>query len=78
MKTIVEYLNEAKQISEKEFNDAVAEYNQIMRYYKANSDKKVSSADSKKMSNMKSRINMYLDQNDIKRMDWWRTNEFAG
>lgn len=82
MKTLVEYLNETQIsedliISDELFKDSVADYNGMRRYYKA-TGKKVGARDSKKLLKAQQRINMYLDQHGIRRMDWWMNNEFAG
>lgn len=79
MKTLVQFINEAKTISKKDFDTAVAEYNSICDYWHDPVRKfdKVSSSDSKRKQKMKNIIKTYLAQEQMDQNEFWDSNKWG-
>lgn len=79
MKTLVQFINEAKTISKEDFEVAVAEYNSICDYWHDPVRKfdKVSSSDSKRKQKMKNIIKTYLTQENMDQNEFWDSNKWG-
>ena len=79
MKTLVQFINEAKTISKEDFEVAVAEYNSICDYWHDPVRKfdKVSASDSKRKQKMKNIIKTYLTQENMDQNEFWDSNKWG-
>ena len=79
MKTLTQFINEAKTISKKDFDMAVSEYNSICDYWHDPVRKfdKISSSDSKRKQKMKNIIKTYLTQENMDQNEFWDSNKWG-
>ena len=78
MKTLVQFINEAKAISKKDFDAAVSEYNSICDYWHTpvRMSDKITSYDSKRKQKMKNIIKAYLTQEKMDQNEFWNSNKW--
>ena len=79
MKTLVQFINEDKTISKKDFDAAVAEYNSICDYWHTpvRMSDKITSYDSKRKQKMKNIIKTYLTQEKMDQNEFWNSNKWG-
>ena len=79
MKTLTQFINEAKTISKKDFDMAVAEYNAICDYWHAPARmfNKIASYDFKRKQKMKNIIKAYLTQEKMDQNEFWNSNKWG-